>query len=217
MKAYKGFNRDMKCKGFQFEEGKTYEEPVASLCNSGFHACEHPLNCFEYYPPSKSVYHEVELDGVSDERGIDTKVVAKKITVGPRLTIADMVMDAVDFTFAKAKWEKAEKATGDQGAASATGYQGAASATGYQGAASATGNLGAALATGYQGVAVALGCKGKAKGAAGCWIVCAEWKEMDSVWKRVDVRCAEVDGKTIRPDTWYMLMDGAFVEVEDEE
>ena len=208
MKAYKGFNGDMKCRGFQFEEGKTYEEPVASLCHSGFHACEHPLNCFSYYPPSKSVYHEVDLDGVSDERGEDTKVAAKKITVGPRLTIADMVKAAVDFTFAMAKWEKGEKATGDQGASLATGCQGASVATGYQGA---------SVATRDQGVAVALGINGKAKGAPGCWIVCAEWKEMDSVWQRVDVRCAEVDGKTIRPDTWYRLMDGSFVEVEDEE
>ncbi|MDD6041960.1 MAG: hypothetical protein PUD63_12330 [Clostridia bacterium] len=199
MKAFKGFTREMKCRDFQFEEGKTYEEPVASLCNSGFHACEHPLNCFAYYPPSKSVYHEVELDGVSDERGDDTKVVAQKITVGSRLTIADMVKAAVDFTFAKAKWEKGDKATGYWSAASSTGAHGAASATG------------------DQGVAAAFGIDGKAKGAANCWIVCAEWKRMNDAWQRVDVRCARVDGKTIRADTWYRLMDGEFVEVEDDE
>lgn len=69
MKAYKGFNKDMTCRGFQFEEGKTYHEKYADLCQSGFHACENPLDCFEYYAPGQSVYHEVELEDVSDQRG----------------------------------------------------------------------------------------------------------------------------------------------------
>lgn len=79
MKAYKGFNKDMTCRGFQFEEGKTYEEKEAKLCETGFHACENPLDCYNYYAPGGSVYHEVELDDVSDERNNDdTKVCAKK-------------------------------------------------------------------------------------------------------------------------------------------
>lgn len=82
MKAYKGFNVDMTCHGFQFEEGKTYEhEGEVKLCESGFHACEDPLDIFGYYAPSGSEFHEVELEGVSDERKEETKVVAKKITL----------------------------------------------------------------------------------------------------------------------------------------
>ena len=77
MKAYKGFNRDMTCRGFQFEEGKEYHEDKAVLCESGFHACENPLDTFSYYAPGSSVFHEVELDEVSDERNSDdTKVCA---------------------------------------------------------------------------------------------------------------------------------------------
>lgn len=83
MKAYKGFNKDMTCRGFQFEEGKTYEhEGEVKLCESGFHACEDPLDIFGYYAPSGSEFHVVELEGVSDERKDDTKVAAKKITIG---------------------------------------------------------------------------------------------------------------------------------------
>ena len=65
MKAYKGFNKDMTCRGFQYEEGKTYELPEgeeAKLCETGFHACENPVMCLSYYDASKSVYHEVELE-----------------------------------------------------------------------------------------------------------------------------------------------------------
>ena len=129
MKAYKGFNKDMTCRDFQFEEGETYKEHEAILCRKGFHACEHPLGCFNYYPPANSVYHEVELEDVSEERESDTKVVAKKITVGARLDIAGMVKAEVDFVFAKADWSKKENhATGDQGAAISIGYNGKAKA-----------------------------------------------------------------------------------------
>ena len=104
MKAYKGFNRDMTCRGFQFEEGKTYEEKEARLCEKGFHACLNPLDCMGYYFLNNSVYHEVELDGVSYEGHVeDTKVAAKKITIGARLDIAGMVKGAIDFVFASVK------------------------------------------------------------------------------------------------------------------
>ncbi len=98
MKAYKGFNKDMTCRGFQYEEGKEYTTDKAELCNSGFHACEHPLNCFDYYAPSESVYHEVELEEVSDERESDTKVCAKKIKIGAALDIKGLIKAAFEYT-----------------------------------------------------------------------------------------------------------------------
>ena len=93
MKAYKGFGKDMTCWGFQYEEGKTYELPDGKkprLCENGFHACEAPIDCLKYYDPAHSVYHEVELDGVTDETSDDTKRVGSKIKVGARLDIARM-------------------------------------------------------------------------------------------------------------------------------
>ena len=229
-KYYKGFNADMKCLGFQFEEGKTYEEPHADLCKNGFHACEHPLNVFDYYSPHNSQYHEVELEDVSPKRSGDTKVCAKKITVGAKLTIAKLVDAAVEYTFEKSHPEDGASATGYQGAASATGYQGAASATGNQGAASATGdrgaasatgnrgaasatgNRGAASATGIQGAAVSLGLEGKAQAALGGFITLAEWKIKNNEWQRVSVKSRKVDGAKIKANTYYMLKGGKFVE-----
>ena len=86
MKAYKGFNKDMTCRGFQFEEGKEYTTDEAKLCESGFHACENPIECFRYYDPVNSVYHEVELDA-TDEKAKDSKRVGKRIKIGAALTV----------------------------------------------------------------------------------------------------------------------------------
>lgn len=106
MRAVKGFNEDMTCRGFQYKEGETFEEDRAECCETGFHACQHPLDCFSYYAPNKSVYHEVELDGDIDTEGNgDSKVAATKITVGARLTIAGLVKAAIDFTMSKVKKE----------------------------------------------------------------------------------------------------------------
>ena len=107
MTAYKGFERDLTCRGFQYEEGKEFEiDGEVSLCHKGFHACEDPLDCFGYYEPSDSVYHKVELDGVSDERSKDdTKVVAKKIRIGARLKLHELIKAAIDFRFSKTTLE----------------------------------------------------------------------------------------------------------------
>ena len=97
MKAYKGFNKDMTCRGFQFEEGKTYETEEASLCTTGFHACENPIDCFGYYPPGTSEYHEVELEEVSGDVSGDSKRCGKKIKVGARIEIMDMVKATFEY------------------------------------------------------------------------------------------------------------------------
>lgn len=102
MKAYKGFNSDMTCRGFQYEEGKTYETDSAVLCEKGFHACENPLDVFEYYPPcdesgNPNKFHEVELEGVSEERHSDTKVVAKKIKIGKELNFNEIAKAHIEW------------------------------------------------------------------------------------------------------------------------
>ena len=141
MKMYKGFDKDLKCRDFQYEIGKTYEEPTAELCEKGFHACEYPLDVFGYYAPSDmSRYCEVDLDDVSDKKNNeDSKRCGRKIAVKAEIGIAGLVKAAVEYTMEKAILGNSEHATGWQGAASATGVRGAASATGWQGAASATG------------------------------------------------------------------------------
>ena len=175
IKSFKGFDSNWQCRGFQYEVGKTYthEGPVEA-CGSGFHACEHPLNVFAYYPPSGSKFAEVEQSGDLSRHGDDSKVASRHISIKAELSIAGLVSTAIEYVTSRCEPINPESpasatgdhgaasATGDHGAASATGYQGAASATGYQGAASATGTRGAASATGYQGTASATGYQGAA-------------------------------------------------------
>ena len=237
MKAYKGFNADMTCRGFQYKEGETYHEDIADLCYKGFHACEYPLDVLAYYPPNSSVYHEVELEEVSDERADDSKVCAKTIRVGARMDIASLVKASVEYTMFKCDGSRSKHTTGDYSVASATGDYSVASATGdwsvvsatgFRGAASATGDWSVASATGFQGVASATGCRGaasannptaiavawgpfgRAKGVLGAHIVCAEWRN----GKLVDAKMAVVDGNKIKADTYYMLKNGEFAEVK---
>ena len=161
MVAYKGFDADFRCRGFQYEIGQTYEmagEP--ELCASGFHACPHPLDVFSYYPPAASRFAEVRYGGTIVAG--DDKIASTRITVVAEIQIGDLIERAVKATMAAATWVKAASATGDRGAASATGDRGAASATGNRGAASATGDRGAASATGYRGAASATGDRGAA-------------------------------------------------------
>ena len=78
MRAFKGFNKDLTCRGYQYEEGKEFHTERAECCDTGFHACEYPLDCFGYYDPAHSVYHEVELSGEMDKSGDNTKVCANR-------------------------------------------------------------------------------------------------------------------------------------------
>jgi hypothetical protein len=149
---------DWKCRDFQFEVGKTFKhEGKVEACASGFHACEHPLNVFEYYAPATSRFAEVELRGDTSRHGSDTKIAAAEITIKAELKIPDLVARAIQWVVDQVTTTGGEHVTGDRSAASATGYQSAASATGDQSAASATGDQSAASATGYRSAASATG------------------------------------------------------------
>ena len=146
MKAYKGFNKDMTCRGFQYEEGKTYETGKAKMCETGFHACETPLECFGYYAPGQSVYHEVEIEDNGQRNGNDTKVVGKKIKIGAKIGIPQIAQLHIEYVKSKIKDTKSN--TGDYSAATNTGDCSAATNTGYCSAATNTGNRSAATNTG---------------------------------------------------------------------
>ena len=146
IKSYKGFNKDMTCKDKQYEVGKDYEEDKAVACECGMHACEYPLDCFKYYPPSKSVYCEVEQSGDISRHDDDSKIASTKMHIGAQLNIAGVVNAAIKYTKEKVKTtciESKVATAGDYGAATA-GYRGAATAGDY-GAATA-GDCGAATA-----------------------------------------------------------------------
>ena len=314
MKCFKGFDKDLKCRDFQYEIGKEYTEEKADICNCGFHACEFPMDVFGYYPPSDSRYCEVELEENGQKSSDDSKRVGKKISVKAEIGIAGIIKAGVEYIKEQVDWEddkatntgyrsaatntgdrSAATNTGDYSAATNTGYRSAATNTGdqsaatntgnksaatntgnksaatntgyrsaatntgdrsaatntgYQSAATNTGDYSAATNTGYQSaatntgdysaatntgdysaatntgnksaaivegkesIALATGIKSKAKGKIGCFIVLTEWKEINNEYHIVDIKSAKVDGENIKEDTFYMLKDGKFVEVD---
>ena len=214
MKAYKGFNNDMTCRGFQFKEGETYETGEAKLCESGFHACETPVDCFTYYSPSTSVYHEVDLDASDEKQDYDTKRVGKQITIGARLDIAGICRAHFEY---RKQHCTIETNMGNYGAASA-GEQGAASA-GYHGAASA-GEHGAVASRGLSsvgkdGIACVRGNDVRVRGGLGAILVIAKEDSTDYTIK--SWRAVVVDGKMIKPDTWYMLVGRRLIKCEEDD
>ena len=145
IKAYKGFNRDMTCRGYQFEEGKTYELPEgakAKLCKSGFHACEDPLDCYRYYAPGTSIYREVELDATEEREPDETKRVGTAIRIGAALDVAKICR--LHFEYVKKRCNPVDGRVGGDHESVSVGYKASASA-GNRGSASA-GDLGSASA-----------------------------------------------------------------------
>ena len=207
--TYKGFNKDMTCRGFQYEEGKVYETDKAEACNCGFHACEYPLDCIGYYAPAESVFHLVEQSGTLSKHSDDSKVASTKIKIGAQISIAGLVKAAIEYTVKRVNPEA--KADESHGASSATGNCGASSVTGYRGAVEVGDK---------EAVAVAWGYKSKAKGVLGSYLVFADWEGNESLywrqeaWSLKGAKMVQVDGEIIKENTWYTMVNGEIVEVE---
>ena len=237
VKAYKGFDKDLKCRGRQYTEGvEDHVSDVARLCKEGVHACERPLDVFGYYVPADSVYHEVELAGVLDEHKEDSKICGTDIKVKGKLDIAGLVKAQIEYTKSHCtnKYNAGARgaaSAGNRGAASA-GYGGTASAgefgaasAGYGGVAS-VGNLGAASAgdrgaatsrgkssVGKNGIACSRSENARVKGGMGAVLVCAQENEYDcgiKTWA-----AGVVDGVTILPDVWYKADNGKLVPADN--
>jgi hypothetical protein len=235
--AFKGFDSNMSCRGFKYEIGKSYShDGKVEKCGSGFHACEFPLDVFNFYPPS-SRFAKVSLSGEID-RGND-KIAAAKIRISAEIKLPELVSNAVDFIFNLVDWSNKKESntgyrsaatnTGDQSAATNTGDQSAATNTGYRSAATNTGDQSAATNTGYQSaatntgyqsaanvegeksVAISSGYQGKAKASKGSAIFLVF---RDEEYNIIHAKAA-IAGNEIKPDTWYSLDEiGNFVEVE---
>lgn len=221
MKTYKGFNKDMTCRGFQYEEGKEYETDEAVCCQSGFHACEMPLDVFKYYAPSQSVYCEVEQYGNISRVSEDTKISSTNIKIGAKIGVAGIVKAQINFIFDKIKKskEKAESeediesaaTSGNWSCATASGFESSAATSGDWSSAATSGIESSAATSNKNAIVLACGKKAKAKGVKGSYLVLTEWNE-DST----ELLCAKmerVDGEKIKSDTWYRLENGEFVEV----
>ena len=210
IKSYKGFNKDMTCRGKQYEEGKEYEEERAEVCDCGMHACEYPLDCFGYYSPNESVYHVVEQSGKISRRNDDSKIASTKMKIGAEISIAGLVKAAIEYTRERIQEDK--EAEEDCGASSATGNCGASSATGYKGASEANDP---------ESIAVAWGYHGKARGVKGAYLVLADWEGDEKNywtqdrWSLKGAKMVRVDGETIKENTWYTMVNGEIVEVSE--
>ena len=203
MKAFKGFDKRLRCRGFQYEVGKEYQEQEAALCRKGFHACENPLDTFRYYPPTDSRYCEVEIDDNGQRNSDDSKVCGEKIKIGAEIGLDGVIKAGVQFIFETCEGSAENHASGESGNAAASGVRGTATVTGRDGRASAIGE---------QCIAVAWGNNSLAKGTLGNWIVVSERGSSGYI---VDAKLALVDGDTIRADTWYALRRGEIVEVAE--
>ena len=177
IKGYKGFDKNLQCRGFQYKVGETFEEKgTIKACESGFHFCENPFNVFNYYSPSDSRYCNVEGDGKIDTDNSDSKVACSKLHIHTEIGLSGLISAGVKFILDKVDWgnnkatntgyqsaatntgdRSAATNTGDQSAATNTGYQSAATNTGYQSAATNTGDWSAATNTGDQSAATNTG------------------------------------------------------------
>ena len=209
MKAYKGFNADMTCRGFQYKEGESYQEDTADLCNSGFHACEDPIDCLKYYHPADgAVFHEVEIDDVSDRRENDTKICGKRICIGSRLDLGALIKAGVQFVFSKVDWES--KKTIDFSTAASQGYSSKAASQGNFSKAASQGNFSTAEVNGEESIAAAFGRGVKARASKNSWIVLSD---IDDNGHIVDIKSFLVDGEKVKANTWYRYKDGNLIEV----
>ena len=213
MKMYKGFDKNMKCRGFQYEIGGAYETDEAKICELGFHACENPLDVLQYYDPANSRFCLVDLDANGDTSN-DSKRVGRKIHIEAEIGINGLISAGVKFILDHIKSDSArEYNTGYCSAATNTGNYSAATNTGDRSAATNTGSCSAAVVSGDDSIAFVSGYQSKAKGAKGCWLVLTE---RDDGMHIVDVQAVMVDGKTIKADTFYTLKDKKIIEATEE-
>lgn len=209
MKACKGFDKNLRCRGFQYEVGGEYTEETAELCNRGPHACENPLDTLRYYRPGDSRYCEVEIEDNGQRSSYDSKVCGKHIKIGAEIGLKGVINAGVRFVFDKCESATEENASGWRGNADASGDSGNAAASGWRGTAVVTGFAGRATALGEQCLAVAWGEDSLARGTVGNWIVVSERDDDGNI---IDVKIAKVDGDTVKADTWYKLVNGEIME-----
>ena len=222
MKAYKGFDKNMQCRGFQYEEGKEYTTDKAELCNSGFHACENPLDCFGYYNPAESVFHEVELDATDEKSNNDSKRVGKRIKIGARLDVAGICKAHFEYVKEHTTCEEqgnsyANLSAGSRSSLSAQDWSSLSAQDWSSLSAGSRSSLSAqdwsSLSAGKDCVLAAF--NSNAKAGMGSLIALATREWIDGEYRITGCKAAVVDGVTLKPDTWYKLVNGEFVEADE--
>lgn len=202
MKSYKGFDKKLKCRDFQYEIGKEYEmDGEIKVCSRGFHACESPFDVFDHYTMIDSRFCEVEQDGNISKEDRGTKICSSKIKIKAELKLADMINLGVGWLKEITSPEKIKTSIKDN-------------SFGYGAQIGSSGNGAQIDSTGEDCVIMCAGINSVAKASKGSWITLSEWSYSDKKQRYIPV-CVKtefVDGKKIKADTYYSLKGGVFVE-----
>ena len=218
--AYKAMDKNMQCRGKQYEVGKTYHEDKADCCHAGMHACENPLDVLHYYPLRDSPrFFEVECGGNVDKSREDSKLACTELTVKGEVNFAGLVKATVNAVFNRVKGKgpfssgrySTAGSSGDYSTAGSSGYCSTAGSSGDYSTAAATGACCSAKADGKDSIAVVNGACGKARGTLGCYLVLTEY---DDDGHMICAKMARVDGSAIRENVYYTLKNGEFVEAK---
>ena len=238
--AYKAMDKNMMCRGKQYEVGKTYYEDKADCCHAGMHACESPLDVLHYYQVSNGArFFKVECGGDVAKCDEDSKFACTELTVKGELKVTDFAkigVEAVMKRIAKKVANAKEKASGDcsTGAASGDCSTGAASGDCSTGAASGWCSTGAASGDYSTGAASGDCSTGAASGRCSTAEVSGKdsiavangykskargaigcyivLTEYDDDGNMLLAKMENVDGAVIKENTWYTLKNGEFVE-----
>jgi hypothetical protein len=214
--AYKATDKNMMCRGKQYEVGKTYTEEKADCCTAGMHACEVPFDVLHYYHVSDGArFFQVECGGEVDKSSDDSKLACTELTVKGELKLTDMLKIGVEAVMKRVKEKtagaKETAASGDYSTGAASGNCSTGAASGDYSTGAASGYCSTAEVSGKDSIAVANGANSKARGSLGCYIVLTEY---DDDGKFLLAKMARVDGTVIKDGVWYTLKNGEFVEAE---
>ena len=200
--AYKGFDKDMKCRGFQFEVGKEYETDKAKACESGFHACENPLDILDYYNDINGKYCIVEQSGEIDKE--DRKQASTKIKIKAEIGFVGLFKAGIEWLKTVTKpCDMAENNSGDYAQIGSSGYSAKIGSSGYSAKINSTGN---------DSVICCAGSNSIVKAKKGSWITLSEWEYSEEKQRNIPicVKTEYVDGERIKEDVWYKLIGGEF-------
>ena len=222
IKSYKGFDKNLKCRDFQYEIGKEYEmDGEIKVCSRGFHACESPLEVFDHYSMIGSRFCEVEQDGnISKEDG-GTKICSSKIKIKAELKLVDMINLGVEWlkeitSPEKIKTSIKDNSSGDGAQIGSSGNYAQIGSSGYGAKIGSSGNYAQIDSTGEGCVIMCAGINSVAKASKGSWITLSEWSYSDKKQRYIPV-CVKtefVDGEKIKADTYYKLAGGVFKEIQ---
>lgn len=207
IKSYKAFDKNMQCRGFQYEIGKEYEmDGEIKCCDRGFHACKSPIEVWDHYDMLSSRFAEVEQSGKIDEEGNSTKVCSSRIKIKAELKLADIIKVGVEWLkdiTSPSKFKTTDGALNDKGERDKQ--------------IGSSGDYAKIYSTGEDSVIMCAGKESKAKAKVGSWITLSEWEwnNKKNRYVPVCVKTEYVDGNNIKADTWYQLKNGEFVEVTE--